>query len=65
MGFTDASVLPKPGVKLWAWSTSKGPMVVTLVNGLTGKGYRFIDSNSIPVRDIESWAYAVAPGETA
>jgi hypothetical protein len=70
MDWKPASELPTPGVKLWGWSASRGgPVVVMLVKGmdrvLNGSDYRFIDANSIPVNDVEAWAYAVAPGETA
>jgi hypothetical protein len=68
MNWKPATELPKPGVKLWGWSASRGgPVVVMFVKQQVAyaTGYRFIDSNSIPVTDIEAWAYAVAPGETA
>jgi hypothetical protein len=69
MDWKAATELPKPGVKLWGWSTSRGPVVVMLVHGALfpyrPNAYRFIDLNSIPINDIESWSYVVAPDETA
>lgn len=65
MNWTTSAAMPKPAVKLWGWSASRGPVVVTLVRVPSGEGFRFIDDQTMPVHDIEQWAYAVAPDETA
>jgi hypothetical protein len=65
MDWTASVTLPKPAVKLWGWSASRGPVVVMLVRSVDGKTFRYIDDQTMPVTDLEQWAYAVAPDETA